>query len=76
MKINSILLLVFFCLGISFSSFSQKSLSDYTYVVISEQFEFQNEKDKYQLNSLTKFLYNKYGLHAFYNAQVPLNVKR
>lgn len=76
MKINSILLLVFFCLGISFSSFSQKSLSDYTYVVISEQFEFQNEKDKYQLNSLTKFLFNKYGFHAFFNAEVPVNVKR
>jgi len=76
MKINSILLLVFFCLGISFSSFSQKSLSDYTYVIISEQFEFQNEKDKYQLNSLTKFLFNKFGFHAFFNAEVPTNVKR
>ena len=40
-------------------------------MVISEQFEFQTEKDKYQLNSLTKFLFNKYGFHAFFNAEVP-----
>ena len=52
------------------------SIDDYTYLVISEQFEFQNEKDKYQLNSLTKFLFNKYGFHAFFNAEVPVNVKR
>jgi len=76
MKINSILLVVFFCLAFTFNSFSQKSLNNYTYVVISEQFEFQNEKDKYQLNSLTKFLFNKYGFHAFFNAEVPVNVKR
>ena len=76
MKINSILSVVFFCLAFTFNSYSQKSLNDYTYVVISEQFEFQNEKDKYQLNSLTKFLFNKYGFHAFFNAEVPVNVKR
>ena len=76
MKINSVLLVVFFCLSICFSSYSQKSLNDYAYVVISEQFEFQNQKDKYQLNSLTKFLFNKYGFHAFFNAEVPANVNR
>ena len=76
MKINSVLLVVFFCLSITFSSFSQKSLNDYNYVVISEQFEFQNEKDKYQLNSLTKFLFNKYGFNAFFNAELPASVNR
>ena len=76
MKINNVLLVVFFCLAFTFNSYSQKSLNDYTYMVISEQFEFQNEKDKYQLNSLTKFLFNKYGFHAFFNAEVPVNVKR
>ena len=76
MKISNFFLVVFFCLGINLHSFSQKSLNDYSYVVISEQFEFQTEKDKYQLNSLTKFLFNKYGFHAFFNAEVPENVKR
>tara|TARA_B100000902_G_C27188609_1_gene852692 strand:+ start:206 stop:973 length:768 start_codon:yes stop_codon:yes gene_type:complete len=76
MKINSVLLVVFFCLSICFSSYSQKSLNDYAYVVISEQFEFQNQKDKYQLNSLAKFLFNKYGFNAFFNAELPASVKR
>ena len=47
MKISNFFLVVFFCLGINLHSFSQKSLNDYSYVVISEQFEFQTEKDKY-----------------------------
>ena len=76
MRISNFFLVVFFCLAITLNSFSQKSLNDYSYVVISEQFEFQTEKDKYQLNSLTKFLFNKYGFHAFFNAEVPENVKR
>ncbi len=50
--------LVFFFLFSIPTSFSQKTLSDYSYVVVSEQFSFQNEKDKYQLNSFTKFLFN------------------
>lgn len=63
-------------MGIISKSFSQKSLSDYSYVIVSEQFEFQQEKDKYQLNSLTKFLFNKYGFHAYFDREVPLNVFR
>ena len=45
-------------------------------MVVSEQFEFQKEKDKYQLNSLTKFLFNKYGFHAYFDREVPPNVIR
>lgn len=63
-------------MGVISQSFSQKSLSDYSYVIVSEQFEFQQEKDKYQLNSLTKFLFNKYGFHAYFDREVPLNVFR
>jgi len=58
------------------TSFSQKTLSDYSYVIVSEQFSFQDEKDKYELNSLTKFLFNKHGFHAYFNNEVPNNVKR
>ncbi len=73
---NKLVLVVFLFFGIVQYGISQKSLSDYSYVVVSEQFEFQNEKDKYQLNSLTKFLFNKYGFHAFFNDDVPINVMR
>ena len=73
---NKLVALIFLFMGIISKSFSQKSLSDYSYVIVSEQFEFQQEKDKYQLNSLTKFLFNKYGFHAYFDREVPLNVFR
>lgn len=51
--------------------FSQKSLSDYSYVVVPEKFDFVNEVDKYQLNSLTRFLFNKHGFHAYFDIELP-----
>ena len=73
---NKLVAVIFLFMGIISKSFSQKSLSDYSYVIVSEQFEFQQEKDQYQLNSLTKFLFNKYGFHAYFDREVPLNVFR
>ena len=73
---NKLVAVIFLFMGKISKSFSQKSLSDYSYVIVSEQFEFQQEKDKYQLNSLTKFLFNKYGFHAYFDREVPLNVFR
>jgi len=74
MKKYCVLIVLF--LGLVSNSFSQKSLSDYSYIIVSEQFEFQDEKDKYQLNSLIKFLYNKHGFHAYFEDEVPENVRR
>jgi hypothetical protein len=51
--------------------FSQKSLSDYSFVAVPEKFDFLNEKDKYQLNSLTKFLFNKHGFNSFFIRELP-----
>ena len=73
---NKLVAVIFLFMVIISKSFSQKSLSDYSYVIVSEQFEFQQEKDQYQLNSLTKFLFNKYGFHAYFDREVPLNVFR
>ncbi|GAA4268097.1 hypothetical protein [Hyunsoonleella aestuarii] len=44
--------------------FSQANLNNYKYVIVPVKFDFLNENDKYQLNSLTKFLFNKYGFKA------------
>ena len=74
MKKCCVLIVLF--LSLSTQSFSQNSLSDYSYIIVSEQFEFQDEKDKYELNSLIKFLYNKYGFHAYFKDEVPDNVRR
>lgn len=49
---------------IHFSTFSQ-SVNDYEYVIIPEQYSFAKNVDQYQLNSLTQFLFNKYGFDSY-----------
>jgi hypothetical protein len=69
-------LLVFLFISIVSTGISQKSLSDYSYVIVPEVYNFLKEKDEYQLNSLTKFLFNKYGFHAYFDRETPVNVQR
>lgn len=57
-------ILVVFSFIFTFHSFGQ-DLNNYDYVVIPEKFSFLKEADQYQLNSLTKFLFEKYGFEAF-----------
>jgi len=40
-------------------SFAQSSLNNYKYVIVPNKYDFLKEADKYQLNSLTKFLFEK-----------------
>ncbi len=61
---------LFFIINIS-TSFSQSKLNNYSYVTVPEQFEFLKGKDRHQLNSLTKFLLNKYGFNAFFQSELP-----
>jgi hypothetical protein len=44
--------------------FSQANLNDYKYVIVSKKYDFLKEADQYQINSLSKFLFNKYGFQA------------
>jgi hypothetical protein len=44
---------------------AQKSVNEYKYVIVPESYDFLKKKDTYRLNSLTKFLFNKYGFKAF-----------
>ncbi|GAA4113213.1 hypothetical protein GCM10022393_12080 [Aquimarina addita] len=53
-----------FCFAMH-QTYSQQSVSNYKYVVVPEGYEFLKENDAYQLNSLTKFLFKKYGFTAF-----------
>ncbi len=46
------------------SSFSQANLNDYKYVIVPDKYDFLKTADQYQLNSLTKFLFEKYGFTA------------
>ncbi|MFB9054441.1 hypothetical protein ACFFVB_15235 [Formosa undariae] len=56
-----ILLLV---VSVCFSSFAQSNLNDYKYVVVPNKYDFLKESNQYQLNELTKFLFEKKGFSA------------
>ncbi|KJD37288.1 hypothetical protein PW52_01130 [Tamlana sedimentorum] len=57
-----------FFLGVSLllcsAGFAQKNLNNYKYVIVQNKYDFLKEADQYQLNSLTKFLFEKYGFEA------------
>ncbi len=44
-----------------FSSVAQNSLNDYKYVIVPMKFDFQKSENKYKLNDLLAFLFNKDG---------------
>jgi hypothetical protein len=69
------LIVLFFFLSIIPKAFSQSTLSDYSFVIVPERFDFLNEDDKYQLNSIAEFLFNKHGFHAFKSGKAP-NARR
>ncbi len=46
---------------------AQTNLNDYKYVVMPRKFDFLKEVDQYQLNSLTKFLFNKNKFNVFFD---------
>lgn len=60
------------------SSLISQSVNDYKYVIVPEKFDFLNEQDQYQMNSLTTFLFNKYGFEAYLEkaSNLPLDYKR
>ena len=46
--------------------FAQKNINSYKYILVPKQFEFQKSPDQHQLNSLTKFLFEKAGFTVLY----------
>ncbi|MFK5879042.1 MAG: hypothetical protein QM478_06040 [Flavobacteriaceae bacterium] len=58
LKIKITLTFIFLC---SISTFAQKSLNDYKYIIIPVKYNFQSSENKYRINSLTKFLFEKEG---------------
>lgn len=59
-------------LFIAFQSFGQTSdLSQFSYVIVPNQFDFQKGADQYQLNSMSRFYFEKSGFNAFLAADAP-----
>jgi penicillin-binding protein-related factor A (putative recombinase) len=48
---------------------SQKTIHNFSYVVVPTQFYFQKQADQYQLNSLAKFLFEKEGVQFFLDTE-------
>ncbi len=69
-------LVIVFLIGISSVTFGQ-DLNSYKYVEVPEKFDFLKESNEYQLNELTKFLFEKYGFMAFMeNEERPSNLSK
>lgn len=69
---KSQILLLTFITTIIFSSKAQEEVNNYKYIIVPTSFEFLKEKDQYQVNSLTKFLFDKYGYTTFMaNEELP-----
>lgn len=62
MKLKFLSILTVFL--IATSVFAQKSINNYKYVIVPNKYDFSKEKDQYQLNSLTQFLFEKSGFVA------------
>lgn len=50
---------------------SQSSMSEYSFIQVPDTFEFLRGSDQYQMNSLTKFLFNKHGFNAYFSNELP-----
>jgi hypothetical protein len=56
-------------LSLFLNGFSQKNINDYKYLVVPTTFDFVDEKDKYRLNTLTRYLFKENGFTTFYNEE-------
>jgi len=66
-----LIVLVFLLSAFQTISAQTERLNDYSFVVVPKRFDFQFEEDQYELNSLLKFLFNKYGFHAYFENELP-----
>jgi hypothetical protein len=58
---KQVLGLLIVVLGVMNPLIAQNNVNDYKYVIVPTKYDFLKEDDKYQVNSLTAFLFNKYG---------------
>ena len=64
---NKSVIIVFFLIISSSFCFAQSNINNYKYVIVPKQYEFQKDEDSYQINSLTKFLFEREGFTAFFS---------
>lgn len=60
--LTSCVVFIFSCASL----IAQENLNSYKYILVPKQYEFQKGIDQYQINSLTKFLFNRAGFTALF----------
>lgn len=70
MKLKIVLLLIVFGFTTIILN-GQNDLNGYKYILVPRKFDFQKVENKHQLNSLTKFLFNKEGFVALFDDEKP-----
>lgn len=58
-------LIFLFLFSLSISQAFSQNINNYQYVIIPEKYDFAKSIDAYELNSLTQFLFNKYGFDSY-----------
>lgn len=66
---NKSIFISFVFLFFSSILFAQKNINSYKYILVPKQYEFQKSVDQHQLNSLTKFLFNKAGYKVLFTGE-------
>ena len=64
---NKSILIAFLLIFSTSIAFAQKNVNNYKYIIVPKQYEFQKSEDKYQINSLTKFLFERAGFIAYFS---------
>ena len=67
------LLFILLCTG--FSGHAQNPMNEYSFIEVPEVYDFLRAKDQYQLNSMTKFFFEKHGFNAYFGRELP-NVRK
>jgi hypothetical protein len=47
----------------------EKAINDYKYLIVPEKFDFLKEENKYDMNVLTKMVFEKYGFEVYFASQ-------
>lgn len=63
----SLIVILFFSSGLIIG---QSSLNEYKYIIVPNKYDFLKQEDQYQLNSLTKFLFQKEGFETLFDKDV------
>ncbi|WP_461532329.1 hypothetical protein [Sinomicrobium sp.] len=69
------ILVIFIAIFSVSHAFGQSSVDGYKYVIVPKKFDFLRSEDQYQVNALTKFLFEKYNFTAVYADEMSAEIQ-